>query len=453
MTLHLPRRPWQERRVLLRLPLFLVLLLLGLTPAPAQQPARTPAAVEPISAERKREREQELRQLEEQLKRGQAENSERASEISRLRGDRARLASELIATAQRVREAETSAAAAERRLAALMLTDAALKRSLEARRGTIVEVLASLQRLGRKPPPAVLVRPEDMLLAIRTSMLLSSVLPELRQEAQIIAGDLQALIATRDAMTEERDRLAGESRNLLEERHRLASLIDARQGEIERTELKLGEERQKIRDLVRQSANLKELIGRMETEIASVGRAAAAARAVPPPARNPAEVANLAPGALGDMARLQPKIAFADTRGTLVLPASGRQSRQFGAADGFGGRETGVSLETDRFAVVTTPIDGWVSFAGSYRSFGQVLIINAGGGYHLVLLGLERISVEAGQFVLTGEPVASMGTQAAGALTADAIKGPVLYIELRKDGTPIDPGPWWAKSDGEKVRG
>jgi septal ring factor EnvC (AmiA/AmiB activator) len=420
-------------------------------PTPAQQPTRPPG--DPVTAERKQEREQELRQLEDQLKRGQADNAERANEIARLRGDRAKLNADLIATAQRVRELETAAAAAERRLSALLLTDQALRRSLEARRGTIVEVLASLQRLGRKPPPAVLVRPEDMLLAIRTSMLLSSVLPELRQEAEVIAGDLQALIATRDAMTEERDRLAAESRKLLDERHRLASLIDARQSEIERTELKLGEERVKMRELARQSANLKDLIGRMETEIASAGRAAAAARAVPPPQRNPVEAASLAPGALGEMARLQPKIPFLETRGTLVPPASGRASRQFGASDGLGGRETGMGIETGRFAVVTTPIDGWVSFAGNYRSYGQVLIINAGGGYHLVLLGLERISVEAGQFVLAGEPVASMGTQAAGALAADALTGPMLYIELRKDGTPIDPGPWWVKSDGEKVRG
>ena len=105
----------------------------------------------------------------------------------------------------------------------------------------------------------------------------------------------------------------------------------------------------------------------------------------------------------------------------------------------------------------------WVVYAGPFRNYGQVLILNAGGGYHVVLAGMDRISVNVGQFVLTGEPVAVMIGGAPGngsqrrqprlrqlALSPDK---PVLYVEFRKDGTPIDPSPWWAASKGEKVRG
>ena len=79
------------------------------------------------------------------------------------------------------------------------------------------------------------------------------------------------------------------------------------------------------------------------------------------------------------------------------------------------------------------------------------MILNAGGGYHVLLAGMERISVDLGQFVLTGEPVAVMGsgTQA----SHSGPKQPVLYVEFRKDGAPIDPSPWWATNEGEKVRG
>ena len=82
------------------------------------------------------------------------------------------------------------------------------------------------------------------------------------------------------------------------------------------------------------------------------------------------------------------------------------------------------------------------------------MILNAGGGYHVLIAGMERISVTIGQFVLTGEPVATMGTtsQVASILAASSSQ-PVLYIEFRKDGTPIDSGPWWAASEGQKVRG
>jgi septal ring factor EnvC (AmiA/AmiB activator) len=73
----------------------------------------------------------------------------------------------------------------------------------------------------------------------------------------------------------------------------------------------------------------------------------------------------------------------------------------------------------------------------------------------VLLMGMERISVNPGQFVLTGEPVAAMGSggQIAAAVATATPSQPVLYIEFRKDGTPIDPGPWWAISESEKVRG
>ena len=94
-------------------------------------------------------------------------------------------------------------------------------------------------------------------------------------------------------------------------------------------------------------------------------------------------------------------------------------------------------------------------YAGAFRSYGQLLILNAGGGYHVLLAGMERISVDLGQFVLTGEPVAVMGdaSQASASVTPGVPKQPVLYVEFRKDGTPIDPSPWWATNEGEKVRG
>jgi septal ring factor EnvC (AmiA/AmiB activator) len=83
------------------------------------------------------------------------------------------------------------------------------------------------------------------------------------------------------------------------------------------------------------------------------------------------------------------------------------------------------------------------------------LIINAGGGYYLLLAGMNHINVEVGQFVLAGEPVATMGDTSSASPAVGPLEstGPVLYVELRKDGGSIDPGPWWAKSQSEKVRG
>jgi septal ring factor EnvC (AmiA/AmiB activator) len=112
-------------------------------------------------------------------------------------------------------------------------------------------------------------------------------------------------------------------------------------------------------------------------------------------------------------------------------------------------------ISTRTGAFVTSPCDGWVSYAGPYRGYGQLLIVNAGQGYYIILAGMDRINVNVGQFVLAGEPVALMGdrpTRTAAALAVGAAH-PTLYVEFRKDGTAIDPGPWWAKAELQKVRG
>src|SRR6201999_783541 len=161
--------------------------------------------------------------------------------------------------------------------------------------------------------------------------------------------------------------------------------------------------------------------------------------------------------ALKDPGRLEPAVAFASTKGMLPIPVNGVKSHDFGSPDPSGGTEKGISIVTRPGAQVTSPCDGWVVYAAPYRSYGKLLILNAGGGYLVVLAGMEQISVDIGQFVLTGEPVASMGSGpvvASSTMTSPAgASQPVLYIEFRKDGTPVDPGPWWVAPGSEKVRG
>jgi murein hydrolase activator len=183
----------------------------------------------------------------------------------------------------------------------------------------------------------------------------------------------------------------------------------------------------------------------MEAELDSAARAAREA------ARTDAK-----PGTsvLNDPGRLAPAVTFVSLRGRIPLPVNGVKIRDYAAPDGSGGSEKGLSIATRAGAQVTAPADGWVVYAGPFRSYGQLLILNAGGGYHVLLAGMERISVDLGQFVLAGEPVAVMGNGSRiAAILATGSSQPVLYIEFRKDGTPIDPGPWWAAGEVEKVRG
>ncbi len=387
------------------------------------------------------------------------------AEVADLRTDRARLNGALIETTGRLRATETRITAVEARLATLLQTEQAIRRSLDGRRAIVVEVLAALQRMGRSPPPAVLVRPEDMLEAVRTSMLLGAVLPELRSETEALAADLSEMVRLRSAAAGERDALAREVFALAEDRQRLAALVDARQRDLLSAERNVAEEARKTTELAGRAQTLKDLIGRIESEIQAASRAAEEARRASEKAEADARIAGIAQAretrdkiaalAFRDPARLAPKVGFGETRGMLPLPVSGQLLKGFNAPDAVGGTLKGVAFATRPGAVVSAPCDGWVAFAGPFRTYGQLLIINAGSGYYLLLAGMDRMNVNLGQFVLAGEPVATMGegSQVTAASVGSDTTQPVLYVEFRKDGVSIDPSPWWASSTNEKVRG
>jgi murein hydrolase activator len=411
-------------------------------------------AAPPATEQQRVEKQTELRGVEDTIRASEEQRRAIESEIEAIRADRARLASALIETTAKVQDAERGVAAAEERLTSLNAKADALSRSLESRRGAIVEVLAALQRMGVNPPPAILVKPGDMAEAVRAATMLSAVTAELKGQTEALARDIDDLSKTRDSIARERDELARTGASLALEKARLSALIEARQKSLSSAEDALGSQQKRAAELATQATTLKDLIAKLDAEEAQREAAVNAAHQADEQAAR--EIAGKAKDARGEIsARLKPEVAFADIRGRVPLPVAGTILKTFGSPDGFGGTEHGVSVATLAGAVVSAPADGSVLFSGSYRTYGQLLIINAGGGYYVLLAGMDRTNVTPGEFVLSGEPVGAMGdgsTRMAAAAAVGAAR-PVLYIELRKDGTAIDPGPWWAKSDIEKARG
>jgi septal ring factor EnvC (AmiA/AmiB activator) len=429
-------------------------------PSPAPNPAPNPDQDKIQRAVEERDRRAEnLKRIEDALKASGSARAQYEAEIAAIGGDRAKLNAALIDAGRQSQATEDRMSRLEERLKTMGASEAAIRRSLEARRGVIAEILAALQRMGRRPPPAVLVQPEDVLAVIRTSMMLGAVVPELRGEAETLASDLGELVRLRGLIAADKQGLQNDLAGWAKEQQRLNALVTARRARLAEVESGLNAERTRAAELGVQAKSLKDLVDRMEGEVGAARRAVEAAReAEQREARATQE--RFAAAGFRDPARLSPKVKFAEARGELPRPVSGRLLRSFNAPDGNGGMTRGISLATRPKAVVSSPADGWVSFAGPFRSFGRLLIINAGDGYYLLLAGMDQINVEVGQFVLAGEPVAGMGegganlTATANSAATDGDRGdPVLYVEFKKDGGSIDPEPWWAKGPSEKVRG
>ncbi|MDR3495408.1 MAG: peptidoglycan DD-metalloendopeptidase family protein [Ancalomicrobiaceae bacterium] len=424
--------------------------------------ASTPAA--PASpAERRRATEQSLETVVRGLKLGEDRQADIRREIASLDKDRARINEQMIAATTRAQTLETSLAAAEARIEAIDADADKVKKSLADRRAVLADVLAALQRIGRNPPPAVMVRPEDALASIRSAILIGSLLPELRGEAEKVAADLQRLVDLKNRSSAEREQFRQDATDLKVETARLEGLMEERRKAKTDQQKMLDDEKRKADELAAKADSMKDLISKLDAEIKTQPNSDGIEAKPPSAAERIARTdprtdvkpdqKNVTPPVL-DPGRLQPAMPFFETKGKLNLPVAGAIVKNFGDDDGTGSALKGIRIATRPEARVASPCDGSIAYAGLFRSYGKVLIINAGSGYHVVLAGLDRVDVERGQFVLAGEPVGLMGARRVASAATEANAAlPLLYVEFRKDSSSIDPTPWWVQAHDEKVRG
>src|SRR5476651_2383060 len=299
-------------RSAVRIPFSIALLSAGfagisLLPASAQVAASTPQTTA-ASPDAIKQREQELEATRAQQKSAAEAQAKLKADIAAIGQDRSKLNAQLIDIAAQVRGVETRIGDAEARLRPLDSRESQIRGSLNSRRSEIVEVLAALQRAGRRSPPALLVRPDDALQSLRTAMLLGSVVPALRARAEKLAADLGELVALRKTIATERDELAVDRDKFMTDQTRLAALIDERQRQQSSIEKDMEAEGTRALALSRQVDSLQGLIAKMEQDLKSAAKAAATAALQGTPAALNGKP-NL--GGLKDPARISPAIAFA----------------------------------------------------------------------------------------------------------------------------------------------
>ena len=319
----------------------------------SQAPSTT--APQPTGADALKQHDQELQATRARQRETVESQAKLRLEIEALSADRRKFNEQLIDTAAQIRDVEANIDATQARLAPLDEREQLFQKSLDERRTVIVEILAALQRMGRQPPPALIVRPEDALQAVRTAIALGAVVPEMRAETDALAGDLADLLQIRKQIVGERDRLSQSLALLARDQLRMSMLIDQRQSKQASDEQSLDTERQQAADLARQVDSIKDLIAKLEQGLDPATKAArTASRSITDDATQP-ELA-----ALGDPGRLSPAVAFADMRGHLRFPVNGARVREYGGSDGAGGTQKGLSIVSRPGADITAPCDGWV---------------------------------------------------------------------------------------------
>jgi murein hydrolase activator len=383
----------------------------------------------------------ELETVTQQLEQAREQEQAIAGKLTTLEKEAAAVSRSLAETAARIQSREAMVTSGEDLLQQIEAEERDLLADLNQRQDALSELLAGLQRLEANPPPPFVTRPDDALSAMRGAMLFGAIVPALKAETAGLANQLARIENLRAArriqqrdLTRHLDRLAIARAELNDLHARKLALMDETRGRLEA-------ERLRSRELAARATSLRDLLSGLTEE------------------RQRVEAEQRSADGEEERRRAallsRPRTAFTAMRGQIEFPAQGQRLRGFSEDNGFGGQSRGLYIATRKLAQVTAPADGEIEFAGEFRSYGQLLILNVGEGYHVLLAGLGMITAEAGQTARAGEPLGSMGeAPARGTLIGDRLDDsrPILYIEFRKDGSAIDPSAWWVGSRKEASR-
>jgi len=384
-----------------------------------------------------------LQEIEQQIQKGKEKSDALEEKAKSLSSDLSEKTRSRVEMAKSVQELEERMLDLESEVVALDRSEKAKITALREGRRTYSHLLVALERMSRLPPQAVLAYPSEPGELVRAAVVLRGIVPRIEERAAALKADLEALADTRARIGEKREDLARAGVQLRRQRAELdrqvAALGSARREVLADRQV----EAARLDRLSREAEGLRELFEKLEaeriqrdgkqTEQKEQSKQGVPAKRPAPTSLDPkSAVASTAPFAVRRMS---------ESRGDLVMPAIGRITGQYGEPLQTGITRKGLDIETRTGAQVVAPFDGKVVFAGPFRAYGLLLIIEHSEGYHTLLAGMSRIDAEVGQWLLSGEPVGIMG------MASDA--QPSLYVELRRNGQPINPLPWLAARKGK----
>ncbi len=384
------------------LPLLMLMLMLLLA-----APARAQTMRDEVAALAGAKRQQAI--AVERAARLEAQAGAARDAAAKARADRATMAA-------RIQAAEADIATAQARITLIEQLRARQRARLAARQAPIVRLTTALVTMARRPPALALVQPGSVSDVVHVRSVLAATLPVIRARteglrAEVAAGNrLRADADTAVALLRQgQQALEARRRDLVRleaaERARSARLVDSAMFEAERAQA-MGEE---ARDIV-------ELMGEIEQQTAAGARLAELPGPIPRPAAPTAAAAPIAD-----------RIAAAPRLPPYRLPVMGRVVAGLGEVSATGIRARGLTLAAARGAQVVAPTAGRIVFAGPFRGYGRIVIVDHGHGWTTLLTRFDALGVKVGDVVQQGSP---LGTAAGGRAG--------MTVELRRDGRPID---------------
>jgi len=299
----------------------------------------------------------------------------------------------MISSTQKLQEKEAEQENLEDKLDDLTREIAEKSKNAKEERRQLSLMVSVLVDVASRPPESLFLQVRVKTDHIHRSLLLQAILPRLKEQAESAARDLITLYDLQTRLADHKKLVAAARSNLEKQQEDLDQMIATRQGFLQRTEEQKAEIARHLAALTEEASDLKQLMEKV------------------------------AP----------PHVRKASSRGAVALkwPVSGAVRKNFGDKDADGVTSEGLTLAAPSGAPVVAPYAGRVVFAGPFRGYGQIMILQHDNGYHTFLSGFGRIDAEMGQDVVAGEPL--------GVLPVKAGVRPELYFEWRRGDQPVDP--------------
>lgn len=378
----------------------------------------------------------ELEKMEQKVQQQSMEHKKLQAQATQINLELTAVSREMIKAAKLIQNNEEKLSHMERQLEKLKISLAEAEKGFNQEDNNLIRTLAALQNLALKPTEALLVQPLTPVEIIRSAMLLRETVPYLEENASRIRKEL-AIIAQKKELIEKQFEQISKQKRILEQEHsRMKILVQKKSKMRNAVEIQSERAKKNIDRLASQANDLRDLLGRLEKQRLKKQRIEEEKRRQEE-ARRQAEK-NREETQTADLIKSQPLVitgistGFRQAKGTLPMPARGKIITAYGEQLVKGVSAKGITIRTRNQAQVIAPFDGSVIFAGPFRGYGNLIIIEHGDGYLSLLAGLENMDVEVGQMLLAGEPVGQMPTD------GDA----KLYMEIRKDNQPINPAAW-----------
>lgn len=331
-----------------------------------------------------------------------------------------RTAREAAALAARIQQAEADIEAARARYSIARSQRAALAARLAEKQEPTARLAAALQTAARRPLALSALQPGSLKDVVHVRAVLDSAVPQIRQRTAVLRSELDRGRALEQQAAASLDQLR-DSEGALRERRQSLAALETRQRIASRTARGAAlREAERALALAEEARDLDGLVDRLD-EVAALRRDLAALQG---PVLRPADLSADLPAP----ADIPSPAASAPPPRDFQLPVQGRTLVGFGAKRDSGLASTGLTLAPVKGAQVVAPGRGRIAFAGAYRGFGRIVIIEHDGGWTSLVTGLARVDAAVGDSVIGGSPVG----------IADGGELPVT-IELRRAGEPVNP--------------